>query len=78
MDNISKDNTGLILAIYPRLIQEIIVKRFGKISITRISLLIAHLKVIYMLKGLILLYFQSLYPMENPILKSLDNIIFSS
>lgn len=78
MDNIRKDNTGLILVIYPRLIQEIIVKRFGKISITRISLLIAHLKVIYLLKGLILLYFQTLYPMENPVPISLDNIILSS
>ena len=78
MDNISKDNTGLILAIYPRLIQEIIVKRFGKISIIRISLLIAHLKVIDTLRGLILLYSQTLQPIENPILKSLDNIILSS
>ena len=75
MDNISKDNTGLILIVYPRLIYKIIVKRFGKIRKPRITLMMADLKVACRLKHLILLYPQSLYHIEIPVLMRASNII---
>ena len=75
MDNIRKDNRVLILLIYPRLIYKIIVKRFGKIRKPRIPLMMADLKVPGSLKHLILLYSQSLYHIEIPVLIRADNII---
>jgi hypothetical protein len=75
VDNIRKGTTVLILLIYPRLIYKIIVKRFGKIRKPRTSLLMADLKAARMLKHLILLYPQSLYHIEFPVLMMVRNII---
>ena len=75
MDNIRKGNTVLILLIYPRLNYKIIVKRFVKIRKPRITLMTADLKVACTLKHLILLYPQSLYHIEIPVLIRARNII---
>jgi hypothetical protein len=75
VDNISKDNTVPVLIVYPRLIYKIIVKRFGKIRKLLFCLTGAVLKAPYMLKHLILLYPQSLYHIENPVIHGAGNNI---